>query len=112
VTTTDALASQRTLQQLLASDATLSSDALALGATDATRSSDALASGAADGGTPSPDFFRLKFQQQPSVALLQEALLGGVTESTLKSWVQRYAKQWKWAEVAPQVRQALAMQAY
>jgi hypothetical protein len=72
----------------------------------------AASSGAADGGVPSPDYFRAKFQQQPSVAILQEAYLVGVAEGTLKSWVLRYAKQWKWAEVAPQVRQALAMQAY
>jgi hypothetical protein len=112
IPTSDALASHSSRQTSFASDATSPSDALASGATPTVFTSEAFASGAADGGTPSPDFFRLKFQQQPAVALLQEALLAGVTESTLKSWVQRYAKHWKWAEVAPQVRQALLLQAH
>lgn len=60
--------------------------------------------GAADGGALDSGFFRATFQKTPAVAVLQEAFLAGVPESTLKSWVQRYTD-WKWADVSSQVRE-------
>lgn len=59
---------------------------------------------AADGGASVPvEAFRERFKTEPSIELLREAYLAGISDSTLKTWVQRYTSM-KWSEISAQVK--------